>query len=114
MRSLAPGDVHRGVLDEGRVRAACGLTFLPSRDSGQARYSELPEPEWVCAGCLAQVEGHLAVIPATCSTRRGEVLSLLVRDLGDGRITLTSDADGGYVLTVHAVLLCDALGEWLG
>ena len=57
VRSLAPGDVHRGALDEGRVRAVCGLTFLPLRESGQARYSELPEPEWVCAGCLARGGG---------------------------------------------------------
>jgi hypothetical protein len=41
------------------------------------------------------------------------VISLVVRDLGDGRITLTSETDGGYVLTVHAALLVDTLGEWL-
>jgi hypothetical protein len=50
-RSLASGDVHQGALDEGRVRAACGLTFLPSRESGQVLCCELPEPERICAGC---------------------------------------------------------------
>ena len=113
VRSLAPGDVHRGALDEGRVRAACGLTFLPSRDSGQARYSELPEPERICRGCLARAKGQRA-IPAIRARHPEEVISLVVDDLGDGRITLTSDAEGGRVLIVHAALLCDALGEWLG
>jgi hypothetical protein len=75
---------------------------------------ELPEPERICPGCLAGADGHVAVIPATCSTHLGEVISLVVRDLGDGRITLTSETDGGYVLTVHAALLVDTLGEWLG
>jgi hypothetical protein len=42
------------------------------------------------------------------------VISLVVGELGDGRITLSSDADGGGALTVHAALLFDALGEWLG
>jgi hypothetical protein len=102
------------VLDEGRVRAACGLTFLPSRESSQVLCCELPEPERICPGCLARTDGHVAVIPATCSTHLGEVISLVVRDLGNGRITLSSDADGGGALTVHAALLFDALGEWLG
>jgi hypothetical protein len=113
VRSLAPGDVHRGVLDEGRVRAACGLTFLPSRDSGQVLCCELPEPERICTGCLARAKAQRA-IPATRARHPEEVISLVVRDLGDGRITLDSDADGGCALTVHAALLFDVLGEWLG
>jgi hypothetical protein len=28
VRSLVPGDVHRGVVNEGSVRAACGLEFF--------------------------------------------------------------------------------------
>jgi hypothetical protein len=36
LRSLAPGDVHRGVFDHGSVRAVCGVEFLPLRVSGQA------------------------------------------------------------------------------
>jgi hypothetical protein len=112
VRSLAPGDVHRGVLDEGRVRAACGLTFLPSRDSGQVLGCELPEPERICPGCLARAKDQTA-IPAICARYPEEVISLVVGDLGNGRITLNSDADGGCGLTVHAALLFDALGEWL-
>jgi hypothetical protein len=54
------------------------------------------------------------VIPATCARHPEEVISLVVGDLGDGRITLNSDPDGGYALTVHAALLFDALGQWLG
>ncbi|MBV9161080.1 MAG: hypothetical protein JO281_05900 [Pseudonocardiales bacterium] len=111
-RSLAPGDVHRGAFDEGLVRAACGLTFLPSRDSGQARYSELPEPERICPRCLTRTKGQRA-IPATHARHPEEVISLVVRDLGDSRITLNSDADGGGALTVHAAPLFAALREWL-
>jgi hypothetical protein len=113
VRSLAPGDVHRGVLDEGRVRAACGLAFLPLRESGRVLCCELPEPERVCPGCLARAKGQRA-IPATCARHPEKVISLVVGDLGDGRITLNSDADGECALTVHATLLFDALGEWLG
>jgi hypothetical protein len=101
------------VLDEGRVRADCGLAFLPSRESSQVLCCELPEPERICPGCLARAKDQ-RVIPATCARHPEEVISLVVGELGDGRITLSSDTDGGSTLTVHAALLFDALGEWLG
>lgn len=116
-RSLAPGDVHRGVYEDGSVRAACGLEFFPLRMSGQvsgrALCSELPEPERVCPACLARANDRV-VIPATCSTHPAGVIDVVVRGLGDGRIELESHAPGGCALTVDAALLFDVLGEWLG
>jgi hypothetical protein len=116
LRSLAPGDVHRGVFDHGSVRAVCGVEFLPLRVSGQASCSELPAPEQVCPACMAQPNGQVVVIPATCSEHPGAagVIGLVVRGLGDGRIELESHPLGGCALTVEAALLFDVLGEWLG
>lgn len=111
VRSLAPGDVHRGVFEQGSVRAACGMEFLPTRGSGQVH---LPQPEQVCPACLARANGRV-VIPATCSAHPGGVVGLVVRGLGDGRIALeTPHAPGGCVVTVRVALLFDVLGEWLG
>ena len=73
----------------------------PSRESGQARYCELPEPERICPGSLARAKGQTA-IPATRARHPKEVITLTVRDLRDGRITLNSDADGGRALTMRA------------
>jgi hypothetical protein len=115
VRSLAPGDVHRSVLEHGSVRAVCGVSFLPARVSPQALLSELPEPEQVCPGCMARANSQLAVIPATCSTHHSAVISLVTRRLGDGRIGLESaPTHGGCAFTVDATLLFDVLGQWLG
>ncbi|MBV9162485.1 MAG: hypothetical protein JO281_13240 [Pseudonocardiales bacterium] len=115
VRSVAPGDVHRGVCAHGSVRAVCGVSFFPARVSSQALLSELPEPEQVCPGCMARANGQLVVIPATCSTHYSAVISLVARRLGDGRIGLESaPMHGGCALTVDATLLFDVLGEWLG
>lgn len=113
VRSLAPQDVHRGVFEQGSVRAACGMEFLPTRGSGQAH---LPQPEQVCPACMARerADGQLVVIPAMCSTHPSAagVISVVVRGLGDGRIGLeSSPAHGGCALTVDATLLFDVLGE---
>lgn len=113
VRSLAPGDVHRGVFDEGSVRAACGMEFFPLWVSGQVRCANLPRPEQVCSACLAQADDQM-VIPAACARHPDEVIGLVVRGLGDGRITLESHAPGGCALTVEATLMFDVLGEWLG
>jgi hypothetical protein len=64
VRSLAPGDVHRGVLNEGSVRAACGLKFF---SASRSPCSELPPPEQVCPSCLAQTDGQV-MITAMCSS----------------------------------------------
>ncbi|MGB6163189.1 MAG: hypothetical protein WBF75_11585 [Pseudonocardiaceae bacterium] len=114
VRSLAPGDVHRGVFDHGSVRAACGVEFFPVRVSPQqARCFKLPAPEQVCPACLAQANDQV-VIPATCSAHPEGVIDLVVRGLGERRIELESHAPGGCALTVDATLLFDVLGEWLG
>lgn len=111
VRSLAPGDVHRGVFEQGSVRAACGVEFLTKRGSGQAH---LPQPEQVCPACLARANGQV-VIPATCSAHPEGVVGLVVRGLGDGQIALeTPHAPDGCVFTVEGALLFDVLGEWLG
>jgi hypothetical protein len=112
VRSLAPGDVHRGVFEQGSARAACGMEFLPTRGSGQVH---LPQPEQVCPACLARANGQV-VIPATCSLHPDGVVDLVVRGFEHGRIELgTPHGHGGEcVLTVEGALLFDVLGEWLG
>jgi len=114
VRSLAPGDAHRGVFEQGGVRAACGVEFFPVRVSPQqARCCELPAPEQVCPACLAQANDQV-VIPAMCSAHPEGVIDLVMRGLGEGRIELASHVPGGCALTVQATLLFDVLGEWLG
>lgn len=115
VRSVAPGDVHRGGCDEGSVRAACGLNFFPLRESGQASCVELPAPERICPACLAGADDQV-VIPGTCLRHPGAVgvLDLVVRRVGLGRIELDSHAPAGCALTVHVALLFDVLGQWLG
>jgi hypothetical protein len=116
LRSLAPGDAHRGVLGHGSACAVCGVEFLPLRVSGQALCSQLPASEQVCPACMAPANGQAVVIPATCSAHPGAagVIGLVVRRLGDGRIELESHPLGGCALTVNATLLFDVLGEWWG
>jgi hypothetical protein len=113
VRSLAPGDAHRGVFEQGSVRAACGVEFFPVRVSPQVFCCALPAPEQVCPACLAQANDQV-VIPATCSAHPDGVIDLVVRGLGEDRIELESHAPGGCALTVQATLLFDVLGEWLG
>lgn len=102
------------MLNHGSVRAVWGMEFLPLRVSGQAPCSQLPAPEQVCPACMAQANGQAVVIPAMCSAHPGAagVIGLMVRGLGDGRITLESYPLGGCTLTVDATLLFDVLGEW--
>lgn len=115
MRSLAPGDVHRGVCEHGSVRAACGVNFLSVRPRPQAP-CELPAPEQLCPGCMSQEGGQVVVVPAMCSTHpdAAGVISLVVRGVGDGRIEGEPHGHSGCALTVDATLLFDVLGEWLG
>lgn len=116
LRSVLPEDVHRGMLEEGKVRADCGMKFLPLRVGGQVGCVALPEPEQVCSACVARSDSHVA-FPVTCSTHPGAaegVISLVVRRLDNGRIELESHARGGCVLTLEATLLFDVVGQWLG
>ncbi|MBV9143017.1 MAG: hypothetical protein JO115_19245 [Pseudonocardiales bacterium] len=118
VRSLAPRDVHRGVFTEGSVHAVCGTKFFPQRDpdSDHVRCIRLPQGGQVCPACLAQANGQVVVIPATCSRHPDAtgVLELVVRGLGDGRIELEAHPGDGCVLTVDAALVLDVLGTWLG
>jgi hypothetical protein len=118
VRSLAPRDVHRGVLTDSSVRAVCGTEFFPQleSESGQVHCCRLPQSGQVCPACLAQTNGHVAVIPATCSRHAdpAEILELVIRGLGGSRIELASHPGDGCVLTVDATLVFDLLGTWLG
>lgn len=115
VRSWAPGDVHRGVLEEGSVRAACGMSFYPLlAESGSPACSRLPAPEQLCPACTVRPKA-LMVIPATCSTHPTTevVVALVVRGLGNGRVELRSHPDTGCALTVQAALLVNVVGLWV-
>lgn len=85
MRSLIPGDVHRGIFDQGDVRAVCGLTFFPIRVGGQrhAHCCRLPESGQACPKCMTQAPNQ-AAISAVCSRHPEKVISLVVSDIGRG------------------------------
>lgn len=112
-RSLIPGDVHRGVLNQGDVHAVCGLKFFPLRGSTQVACSTLPESGQVCLKCTAQAPNQV-VIPAVCSWHPEEVISLVVGNLGRRRITLDSPHTcSGCAFTLPIDPLFNTLGKWV-
>lgn len=90
VRSWAPGDVHRGVFNQGMVQAACGLVFFPLRIEGQVCCHRLPQAEQVYPKCMVWADDQVA-IPAVCSRH----------------------TSNGCAFTVTIDPLFNTLGEWL-
>jgi len=94
-----------------RGRPAAGSSSR-HENRGSHTAARCPRPS-ECRVCLARTNNQVA-IPAMCSRHPDEVISLGVRGLGDGRITLEPHTGGGCALTIHAALVFDVLGAWLG
>jgi hypothetical protein len=113
VRLWTPGEVHRGVFNQGMVQAACDLVFFPLRVEGQVRCHRLPQAEQVCQACMVWGDNQVA-IPAVCSRHPEEVISMVVSKLDRGRITLDSPhTPQGCAFTVTIDPLFNTLGEWL-